>query len=191
MREVRRPPISPVVDCPFFTLFLPAQPGFVFFALLPVTAQAVKQLPVAAVACGGLVDYHDVEVFEHLLVMSKRLADNALDPVSCCCCPAMLFRYCQAKAACRVVIVVAKNRKPFVAAARRIFEYPPIGRSINQPLIFAKTVLRAANQRWIFRRRENRLRRQCGTALGTAARKHEAAAFCRHAGTETMGACAC
>lgn len=102
----------------------------------------------------------------------------------------MLFRYCQPEPGCTAFVVPAEDGKPFVPAARRFFEDPAVGGGIKQPFVFTKSVRRATSQGWMFDRRENRLRRQFGAALGAAARKYKAAGFCCHAGTETMGACA-
>ena len=73
-------------------------------------------------------------------MVPKRLSDNALDSVSVCCRPAVLFRDGEAQSRLTALVVPAQNRKPFVSAARGFFEHPPIRRSIQQPLVFTKAV---------------------------------------------------
>jgi len=123
-------------------------------------------------------------------VVSKRLTHDAFDSVSLGRITTILFRYCQPQAGRTAFIVPAEDGKPFVPAARRFFEDPPVRSCIEQPFVFTKSVRRATGLERMFDRRENRLRRQFGAAFGAAARKHKAAGFCRHAGTETMGTCA-
>jgi len=172
------------------SLFLLVLPSVAWIALLPVAIEAGKQLLVTAVTRCRLVQHHDVEILECCLVVSKRLPHEALDPVSLRRFATVLFCYRQPEPARAAFVLPAEDGKPFVPAARGFFEDPPVSGGAEQPFVFTKSVRRAASQAWMFDRRENRLRRQSGAALGAAARKHEAAGFCRHAGTETMGACA-
>ena len=172
------------------SLFLRALPGWVRRTLFPVALEARKQNLVAAAARRRLVYHYDVEACKDRLVLPKRLTDYALDPVSLCCCPAMLFRDCQAETTRPAVVLPAQHGKPFVPAACRILKYAPVCRRIEQPFVFTKSVWRAAGQCWVCDRRADRLGRQFGAAFCAATRQHQATALCRHAGTETMGTCA-
>ena len=121
-------------------------------------------------------------------MVSKRLTHDALDSVALGCVAAVLFGNRESEPRRFAFIIPAQDGKPFVPAARGFFEDVAVGGRIEQPLVFTKSVQRAASQAWMFDRRENRLRRQFGAALGAAACKHKSAGLCRHAGTETMGA---
>ena len=123
-------------------------------------------------------------------MMSKRLSDNASYSVSLMCCTAIFLRYCEAKAYRALIVIPAQNGKPFVPAACCFFERPAVCRSVLQPFIFTKSVRRAASLWGVFDRRGNRLRRQFGAALSAAALDNKATAFCSHARTEAVSACA-
>ena len=174
------------------SLFLLRLPGPALRTMLPVLLEAVEQLPVAGVLCRRLIDHHDVEPCKQRRMLSKRLADDAFDPVPLCRGPAMFFCYRQPEPACFEFVLPAQHRKPFVPAARRFFKHPPVGRHIEQALVFTKVIRRAASQEcwWVSGRRQNRLRRQFDAALCTTARKHETAAFRCHAGAKPVRACA-
>jgi hypothetical protein len=56
-----------------------------------MAVEAIKYLPVGAVSCFWLVDYHHVQARKPRLVESKRLSDDALYSVSAARRAAILF----------------------------------------------------------------------------------------------------
>jgi hypothetical protein len=107
---------------------------------------AIEQLPVGGTFCGRLVDHDNVETGQFGLVLPERFPDNALYSVSAGCLPAVLFRNRQAEPGNVCLVLSAKYRKPFVAAARCFFEHAPERRSVQEPVFFLEPVEGAASQ---------------------------------------------
>lgn len=105
-----------------------------------MSRQAVEQRLISCRLRGRLIDNDDIAPRQCPLVLSKRLADYALDSVSVGRLPAMLFRDRQAEPRGSLLVLSAKHRKPFVATARRFLEHPAERRSIEQPLVLFEPV---------------------------------------------------
>ncbi len=169
--------------------FVPAGAGCPGLAAsLPVGRHAVEQHAIRGAGRSGLVDYNHVEPCDVRLVLPERLPDDTFYPVSAGCLPAVFFRDRQTESRGLPVILPAKYRKPFVAAARGFFEHAAEGRRIEKPVVFFEPVDRAASQleKGLLPRG---LRRELGAAFGTAALQNEAPGFRRHTGTKTVSAC--
>lgn len=105
-----------------------------------MSCQAVEQRLISCRSSGRLVDNDDIAPHQCHLVLSKRLADYALDSVSAGRLPAVLFRDRQAEPRGALLVLSAKHRKPFVATARRFLEHAAERSSIEQPLVLFEPV---------------------------------------------------
>lgn len=119
-------------------------------ASLPVRRQAVEQLLISCRPGGRLIDNNYVEPHHRSLMLSKRLADNALDSISTRRLPAMFLGDRQTETSDVLLVVSAKHRKPFVLIARRFFEHPPERNGIEQPVVLFEPVKSAASQQSVF-----------------------------------------
>jgi hypothetical protein len=109
-----------------------------------VAVEAIKYLPVGAVAGCRLVDHHYVQSLKLRLVESKRLPNNTFYSVSPGGRAAILFCDCQAQSGWPALVVAAQHGKAFVPAARRLIKDTTVRGSAQQPVFFAKSVGRAA-----------------------------------------------
>jgi hypothetical protein len=73
-------------------------------------------------------------------MVPKRLSDNAFYSVSARCGMAVLFRDGKAQTRFTAIVMPAQNGKPFVSAAGSFFEHAPVSRSVQHPIILAKSV---------------------------------------------------
>ncbi len=141
-------------------------------ASFPVSPQAVVQLLISCRPGGRLIDNNYVEPDQCSLMLSKRLADNALDSVSTRRLPAMLLGDRQTETSDVLLVISAQHRKPFVPTARRFFEYPPERNGIEQPVVLFESVLSAASQQKVFCCGRNN-RRFCGViGYGVSLARH-------------------
>lgn len=137
-----------------------------------------------------LVHDHEINAVKLGLVMSERLSDDSLDPISRRRLPAVFLGDREPQAGLRIVRAPGQYRKAFITAAPRFFEDTIVPSPIDEPLVFTEGVTAGRYQRATIRATGAvaDLRRQASTALGAAPFDDLAAGLGGHAGTEAVGA---
>jgi len=85
--------------------------------------QAIKKLPVGARSGRWLIHYNDIDACELFLVLSKRLAHDTLDAVSCRRLATVFLGDRKPEPGQTPIVLSVKHRKPFVAAAGGFLEH--------------------------------------------------------------------
>jgi hypothetical protein len=97
--------------------------ALLLLATVPVCSQALPKLPVVSGRSVRAAQHDHVEAGEPLLVLPKRLPDNALYPVPARGRLAMFLRDSKPKPGRLPFILPTEHGKPFVSAARSFFEH--------------------------------------------------------------------
>jgi chromosomal replication initiator protein len=150
-----------------------------------VSLEAVEELRIPGLTGRCLAEHDDVESRQRRLVRSKRLANDALDSVSCRSPATVFLRDREPEPGTLPIVAEVQYRKPVVATAGPFFEDPiECGRVAQAPVSVEREQGTASLSS------ERRLGRQSGAAFGAAPLENEASGLRRHPGTEAVSACA-
>ena len=108
--------------------------------------QAREQLAIACVRSRRLIDHDNVETGHQVVLLAERLAGDPLDPVSRNRATAMFTRYGETESALLAIVAPAHYGKKLVAATAGGVENAAIRCRVEEPIVFAKPVARAACQ---------------------------------------------
>lgn len=108
--------------------------------------EAREQLVIAGVRGRRLIDHDDVETCHQVLLLAERLAGDPLDPVSRNRATTMFARYGETEPALVAIVAPAQYGKKLVAATAGGVENAAIRCRVEEPIVFAKPVARAACQ---------------------------------------------
>ena len=71
-----------------------------------------------------LIQYYDIDSWQAVALLAKRLPDNPFQAIPVRCQAAVLFTYCEPKSRFVAVISSVQHGKQFVAASSGVPEYP-------------------------------------------------------------------
>jgi hypothetical protein len=118
-----------------------------------VSLEAIENL-LAGRAAGARLIYNDnVEPRQQFLLLTKRLSNNSLDPVTCCRLATVLLGDCQTEPSNALIIAPAQHGKNFVAASGGFIKHAAESRRIKESVVFCEPVALAARQSWFVARR--------------------------------------
>ena len=135
-------------------------------AAAPVHFEAIEQPLVGGVRCRWLVHHNNVHAFNQVLVLSERLANNALESITASGKPAVLLRDREPEPRWPGRTSPAQHREKLVVASRRIIEDAIEVSGDEEPLFFGEaTWLANLNAFRVLQRLGGRLRSRYGVSL--------------------------